>query len=309
MIFITSSFNIEWICFKIRRAHLLPTGADWSKKRLEIGGSKRKFRLRKFDGNLLQSHRCSLGMDPNGNVALLTGGARIGQVIAHSLAVRGCDLALIYRGSQEAAEASANAAISAGVRAITIRADATNEDRIAQAVKETYSAFGRINILLNMASIYLSTPDPNESDWSNIINANARTVFLFSTFAAPIMRQSAGGGRIINFADWLPGSGRPRYRSFVPYYASKAAVVALTESLALALAPDVLVNAVAPGPILAPPDLTPEESAETIDATPLRRWGGAAEIAKAVLFLVDSDFVTGECVPRRRRSASVLKPL
>jgi NAD(P)-dependent dehydrogenase (short-subunit alcohol dehydrogenase family) len=235
-------------------------------------------------------------MDPKGKVALLTGGARIGQVVAHSLAARGCDLALIYRGSQEAAEASAKAAISAGVRAITIRADATNEDQIAQAVKETYSALGRINILLNMASIYLSTPDPNESDWSNTINANARSVFLFSTFAAPIMRQSAGGGRIINFADWLPASGRPRYRGFVPYYASKAAVVALTESLALELAPDVLVNAVAPGPILAPPDLTPEESAKTIDATPLRRWGGAAEIAKAVLFLVDSDFVTGECV-------------
>src|SRR5713226_10047354 len=86
--------------------------------------------------------------------------------------------------------------------------------------------------------------------------------FLFSTFAAPIMRQSAGGGRIINFADWLPASGRPRYRGFVPYYASKAAVVALTESLALELAPEILVNAIAPGPILEPPGLTPEESME-----------------------------------------------
>jgi NAD(P)-dependent dehydrogenase (short-subunit alcohol dehydrogenase family) len=104
------------------------------------------------------------------------------------------------------------------------------------------------------------------------------------------------GARIINFADWLPSSGRPRYRGFVPYYASKAAVVALTESLALELAPEILVNAIAPGPILEPPGLTPEERMEVIDATPLRRWGGAAEIAKAVLFLVDSDFVTGECI-------------
>jgi NAD(P)-dependent dehydrogenase (short-subunit alcohol dehydrogenase family) len=77
---------------------------------------------------------------------------------------------------------------------------------------------------------------------------------------------------------------------------SKAAVIALTESLALELAPEILVNAIAPGPILAPPDLTPEENTEVIEATPLQRWGGAAEIAKAVLFLVDSDFVTGECV-------------
>jgi NAD(P)-dependent dehydrogenase (short-subunit alcohol dehydrogenase family) len=235
-------------------------------------------------------------MDPKGKVALLTGGARIGQVVAHSLAVRGCDLALIYRGSQAAAEASTKAAISAGVRAITIRADATDEDQIARAVNETHRALGRIDILLNMASIYLNTPEPNEADWSNIIGVNARSVFLFSMHTAPIMKQSGAGARIINFADWLPASGRPRYRGFVPYYVSKAAVVALTESLALELAPEVLVNAIAPGPILAPPDLTPEENADVINATPLRRWGGAAEIAKAVLFLVDSDFVTGECV-------------
>ena len=109
------------------------------------------------------------------------------------------------------------------------------------------------------------------------------------------MKQSSGA-RIINFADWLPVSGRPRYRGFVPYYASKAAVVGLTESLALELAPEILVNAIAPGPILEPPGLTPEESMEVIEATPLRRWGGAEEIAKTVLLLVDSDFITGECI-------------
>jgi NAD(P)-dependent dehydrogenase (short-subunit alcohol dehydrogenase family) len=130
---------------------------------------------------------------------------------------------------------------------------------------------------------------------SSTIDANAHSVFLFSTAVAPIMKQT-DGARIINFADWLPASGRPRYRGFVPYYASKAAVVALTESLALELAPEILVNAIAPGPILEPPGLTPEERMEVMDATPLRRWGGAAEIAKAVLFLVDSDFVTGECI-------------
>jgi 3-oxoacyl-[acyl-carrier protein] reductase len=135
-------------------------------------------------------------MDPKGKVALVTGGARIGQVVAHSLAARGCDLALVYRGSREAAEASAKAAINAGVRAITIRADATDEDQIAAAVKETHRALGRIDILLNMASIYLSTPDPKEADWSNTIDANARSVFLFSTAAAPIMKQS-GAARII----------------------------------------------------------------------------------------------------------------
>jgi NAD(P)-dependent dehydrogenase (short-subunit alcohol dehydrogenase family) len=234
-------------------------------------------------------------MDPKGKVALVTGGARIGQLVAHKLAERGCDLALIYRGSLEAAEASAKAAIDIGVRAITIRADATNEDQVVAAVKETHRALGRIDILLNMAAIYLSTPDPREADWSNTIDANARSVFLFSIAAAPIMKQS-GGARIINFADWLPISGRPRYRGFVPYYSSKAAIIGLTESLALDLAPEILVNAIAPGPILEPPGLTPAENSEVIEATPLRRWGGATEIAKTILFLVDSDFITGECI-------------
>ena len=234
-------------------------------------------------------------MDTKGKVALLTGGARIGQVVAHSLAMRGCDLALVYRASREAAEASAKAAISAGVRAITLQADATDEEQIAAAIEQTRRTLEHIDILVNMASVYLSTPDPNQADWSHMIDANARSVFLFATSVAPIMKQS-GGARIINFADWLPVSGRPRYRGFVPYYASKAAVVALTESLALELAPEILVNAIAPGPILAPPDLTPEENMEVIKATPLLRWGGAVEIAKAVLFLIDSDFITGECI-------------
>jgi NAD(P)-dependent dehydrogenase (short-subunit alcohol dehydrogenase family) len=234
-------------------------------------------------------------MDLKGKVALLTGGARIGQVVAHSLAARGCDLALVYRGSREAADASAKAAISAGVRAITIKADATDKDQIAAAVNETHRTLERIDILLNMASVYASTPDANEVDWSNTIDANARSVFLFTITAAPIMKRS-GQGRIVNFADWLPVSGRPHYRNFVPYYTSKAAVVALTESLALELAPEILVNAIAPGPILEPPDLTTEERQEVLNATPLRRWGGAAEIARAVLFLIESDFITGECL-------------
>jgi NAD(P)-dependent dehydrogenase (short-subunit alcohol dehydrogenase family) len=235
-------------------------------------------------------------MNPKGKVALLTGGARIGQVVADELATRGCDLALIYRSSRETAEASAKAAVTKGVRAVTIRADATDEDQVAQAVKETHRVLGRIDILLNMASNYLQTPDPKAADWSLAFDANARSVFLFSTYVAPIMKQSGDGARIINFTDWLPVSGRPRYRGFVPYYASKAAVVALTESLALELAPKILVNAIAPGPISAPPDLTPEENLEVLNATPLERWGGAEEIAKTVIFLIDSDFVTGECI-------------
>jgi NAD(P)-dependent dehydrogenase (short-subunit alcohol dehydrogenase family) len=107
----------------------------------------------------------------------------------------------------------------------------------------------------------------------------------------------AGAGRIVNFADWIAASGRPRYTGYLPYYVAKRAVIGLTEALALELAADaILVNAIAPGPILAPEATTAEESAAVEAATPLGRWGGEQEIVKAVAFLIDSDFVTGETI-------------
>ena len=202
---------------------------------------------------------------------------------------------MTYRGSQGAADATVAAAKASGVPAMALRADATVDQQVAAAVKEVVGAMGRLDIVVNMASIYVKTAQPTEADWTAAMDANAKSVFLFSTRAAPPMRKS-GGGRIINIADWLPVSRRPRYKGYVPYYASKGAVVALTESLALELAPDILVNAIAPGPILAPPDFTAEETARVIEATPLARWGGAAEVAKAVIFLVETDFITGECI-------------
>jgi NAD(P)-dependent dehydrogenase (short-subunit alcohol dehydrogenase family) len=234
-------------------------------------------------------------LDAGGKVALITGGARIGQKVADVLAQRKCSLALVYRASRDAAEASVEAARGRGVRAVAVRADATDKAQIAAAIDATVNSLGRLDILINMAAVYLETPDPGEAEWTQAMDANARSVFLFSTLAAPFLRRN-GAGRIVNFADWLPVSRRPHYRGYAPYYASKAAVVGLTESMALELAPEVLVNAVAPGPILAPPDLSAEEDAKVMEVTPLRRWGGAEEIAKTVMFLIETDFITGECI-------------
>jgi NAD(P)-dependent dehydrogenase (short-subunit alcohol dehydrogenase family) len=106
-----------------------------------------------------------------------------------------------------------------------------------------------------------------------------------------------GGGRIINISDWVAASGRPRYTDYLPYYVAKAGVISLSEALALEFAPDhILVNTIAPGPILPPSDMTAAGVAAAERATPLGRWGGAAEIATAVLAVIDSDFMTGETI-------------
>jgi NAD(P)-dependent dehydrogenase (short-subunit alcohol dehydrogenase family) len=234
-------------------------------------------------------------LDPNGKVALITGGSRIGQAVAQELAARGCALAMTYRISRAAAESAAKFASDAGIAALVIRADVIDEAQIQAAVNEVASKLGRLDILINMASSYLRTPQPSAADWNAALDINARSAFLFATHAAPIMK-AGGAGRIVNVSDWLPISGRPRYAGYTPYYTSKAAVAALTESMALDLAPEILVNAIAPGPILAPPDLTGDELAEVLAATPLARWGGAEEIAKAALFLIETEFVTGESI-------------
>jgi NAD(P)-dependent dehydrogenase (short-subunit alcohol dehydrogenase family) len=234
-------------------------------------------------------------MDFKGRVALITGGARIGQTVAAALASRGCSLALTYRDSRAAADSTAASARAAGVRATVLQADADNETEIISAVNETVKSLGGLDILINMASIYQNTPNPNGAQWSASMDTNAKSTFLFSMHAAPIMKQ-AGNGRIVNFSDWLAVTGRPQYKGYTPYYVSKASVAALTQTLALEFAPEILVNAIAPGPIAPPSNLTPDENAKVLEATPLARWGGAEEIAKAVLFLVETDFVTGECI-------------
>jgi NAD(P)-dependent dehydrogenase (short-subunit alcohol dehydrogenase family) len=107
----------------------------------------------------------------------------------------------------------------------------------------------------------------------------------------------AGQGRIVNFTDWVAASRRPRYPGYVPYYVAKMGVIALTEALALELAADhILVNAIAPGPIIPPEGISPDELEAVVRATPLGRWGGSEEITRAVLLFMDSDFITGETI-------------
>jgi NAD(P)-dependent dehydrogenase (short-subunit alcohol dehydrogenase family) len=237
-------------------------------------------------------------MDPQNKAVLITGGKRIGVVVAEALARRGADVALSYLRSRAEAEEAAALVRAAGRRSAVIQADLSSPDGCIAAVNGAAEALGRLDILINMASVYSRIPfdELKISDWNRPLEIDLRASFICARAAVPYMR-AGGGGRIINFADWVAGSGRPRYAGFVPYYVAKAGVVALTEVLALELASDnILVNAIAPGPILAPGEMSAAESKAVEDATPLGRWGGESEIAKAVVALIDSDFITGETV-------------
>ena len=231
-------------------------------------------------------------------VALVTGGKRVGAVVAAELAARGAHVALAFKRSRAEAEETAARVRALGRRAVTIEADLSRPEDCRALVDRAAADLGRLDVLVNMASLYVATPfdELDEAAWDRGLAVDLKAAFLCARAAVPHLR-AAGGGRIINVADWLPASGRARYKGFLPYYVAKSGVIALTEALALELAGDeILVNAVAPGPILAPPDTEPEEVKAVEQATPLGRWGGEAEIVKAVIFLVDTDFVTGEVI-------------
>ena len=237
-------------------------------------------------------------MDLSGRVVLITGGKRMGLAVASAFAVGGADVALAYNRSRADAEQAAAAVEAVGRRAIVSQADLSCPDDCAQLVNAAAARLGRLDILVNMASVYARTAydELTEEDWDRGLAVDLKASFLCSRAAVPHMRAQAGG-RIVNFADWVAASGRPRYPGFLPYYVAKRGVIALTEALALELAGDqILVNAVAPGPIRPPEGLDETAVAVVEQATPLGRWGGDEAVVRAVLALVETDFMTGETV-------------
>lgn len=235
-------------------------------------------------------------MTLNGKAILITGGRRMGPALARALARQGADVGLTWNRSRAEADEAASLARAAGRRGLAIQADLSDAGACERAVAEMERAFGRLDGLVHLASIYQSIPfdELTPEAWDRQMAVDLRAAFLCARAAVPAMRR-VGGGRIIAFADWVAASGRPRYPGYLPYYVAKAGVIALVEALALELAPDnILVNAVAPGPVLPPDDLSADERRAVEAATPLGRWGGTEEVARAVLFLLETGFVTGE---------------
>jgi NAD(P)-dependent dehydrogenase (short-subunit alcohol dehydrogenase family) len=234
-------------------------------------------------------------MNPKGKTALITGGAhRVGKALTMALARAGANVVINYHTSSEAAQATAAEAHALGVEALPIQADVSDLQQVDVMVEAAKNRFGSVDILVNSASHFEKTPFPTHdvSAWQRVTSILIHGSFYCANQVAPLMLER-GEGAIINIADlsaWEPWPG------FAGHGVGKAALLALTRQLALELAPTVRVNAVAPGPVLPPPGYSEAQLARIAQRTLLNRWGTPEDVAHAVIFLVEADYVTGEVI-------------
>ncbi len=232
-------------------------------------------------------------MEIEGKVALVTGGARrLGRGIALALAERGAELVIHYRDSEREAQEVLALLKKAGGKPVAVQGDVSISADVDRIVETAMRAFGRIEILVNNAAVFCRTPfqQLTEADWDRLLDVNLKGPFLLCRQVGAIMLRQ-GQGKIINLADI---AGLKVWAEFIPYSVSKAGLLALTRGLAKALAPAVQVNAIAPGAVLLPPGTSPEEEERAIRRIPLERLGSPEDIARAAVYLVENDFITGE---------------
>jgi pteridine reductase len=234
-------------------------------------------------------------------VALVTGSGprRIGWHVADAFAARGYALALHYRTSAAAAQASVAEFAGRGVEAIALPADVSNETDVKNLVAKALERFGRLDVLVTAASLWTrkKLEDTTAADVRAEFDANTLGTFLCCREAGLAMVKQPEGGCIVTIGDWA--IERP-YLDYSGYFASKGAIPTLTRTFAVELAarnPRVRVNCVMPGPVMLPAELPAAERAAAVAATLVRREGSPANVAQAVLALVDNDFVTGACLP------------
>jgi len=234
-------------------------------------------------------------MNLKGKTALVTGAARrVGRAIAAALAERGADIAIHYNRSREEARGlAAELESSYGCRTALFRADLSDARQVLGLAKSDLRRFKTVDVLVNSASVYRKTPfgKIRLDDWDSHLDINLKAPFLLSQALGAAMKK-AGEGAIVNIADWA--AIRP-YADYMPYCVSKAGLLALNKALAKALAPEVRVNAVLPGPVLMPEGASRKFwEGEVRRATVLKRLGSPEDIARAVLFLVEgARFTTG----------------
>jgi pteridine reductase len=234
-------------------------------------------------------------------VALVTGSGkrRVGRFVADALAARGYALTLHYRTSAVEAGEAVAAYQAAGTDAIAVQADLGDEAAVKALVARTLERFGRIDVLVAAAATWgrKRLEDMTAADVRAEFDTNTLGTFLCCQHAGLAMTKQPEGGCIVTVADWA--IERP-YPDHAAYFVSKGAIPTLTRTFAVELAarnPRVRVNCVLPGPVMLPPELAPAERAEAIAATLVKREGSPANVAQAVMALIDNDFVTGACLP------------
>lgn len=224
-------------------------------------------------------------------VALVTGsGKRLGRAVAIGLAEQGADVVIHYRSSEAEAREAVAEIEKLGRRSVALQADLAQISELPQLFQKVQANFGRLDILVNSAANFLQTEfaSTTEKVWDASLDTNLKAVFFCCQAAAPLLKKS--NGAIINFADIGGILGWP---GFIPHSISKAGIIMLTRCLAKELAPEVRVNAIAPGTITMPGDL-PGLEADFVKLAPLHRSGRPNDIVAAVSYLVTAGFVTGQ---------------
>lgn len=229
-------------------------------------------------------------MHTTGRIALVTGGAhRVGRAFSFALADAGCDVVVNYNHSAADAAATTAGIEQRGRRALAVQADVTRAEDIDRLLSAADNAFGRLDIVVNSASLFERVPfaEIREEDWDRVLGVNLKAPFFVAQAAAPLLRRN-GGGVIINIADL---SALQPWPSFAHHAVSKAGLLHLTRVLARALAPDIRVNSITPGTVLPPENTEGEDGSER---RLVERGGHTDDVTRALVYLIESDFVTGE---------------
>lgn len=227
-------------------------------------------------------------------MVLVTGaGRRVGRAIAVALGASGMRVVVHYNGSAEGAHETARSIRERGGLATIVQADLTDAAAAEQLIDRTLDAEGALWALVNSAAVMLRTPvgETTTAEWEAMFALNVRAPYFLAQRAAPALRESHGA--IVNIADLAAFESWPAY---VPHGMTKAAIVQMTRGLAHALAPDVRVNAVAPGAVLLPEGWTAADAEHLRKTTPLQRLGTPQDVAGAVVYLLEADYVTGEVI-------------
>lgn len=233
-------------------------------------------------------------MELRGRNALVTGaGHRVGRAIALALAGRGMRLAIHYNSADRGARETLEQVRAAGGDGDVFQADLTRGDAADALISAVRDKFKTLDVLVNSAAVMVRTPfgETTARQWDDIMALNLRAPFLLSQAAAPMLR--ASHGVVVNIADLAAFETWPGY---LPHGISKSGVVHLTRSLARLMAPEVRVAAIAPGTVLLPENWDAESAEHLIETTPLHRNGSPEDVTRTVLFILDSDYLTGETI-------------